>query len=196
MQRPLYMRPQDALEYGIIDEIIKPNAAKQEKAVEYWVRSGRAESEGRLEQWQEYLSLQEEYALKDSFKKVRVWQVKVVGVSHLRGVEAVRNGRSLGRSMQASPSLGLTSNPTPRGGGQGLQVGGHWQGTTAVYLVSFSLCVPVFVVSPAGHKKLSSHRLWAKSCGTATVRLPVICWGSQRRTRQIWSSSRAPFPLR
>lgn len=70
MQRPLYMRPADALEYGIIDEIIQPNEVKQQKAIEYWVKSGRAESEGRLEQWQEYLSLQEEYALKDSFKKV------------------------------------------------------------------------------------------------------------------------------
>jgi len=69
MQRPLYMRPQDALEYGIIDEIIKPDEAKQQKAVQYWIKSGRAESEGRLEQWQEYLSLQEEYALKESFKK-------------------------------------------------------------------------------------------------------------------------------
>lgn len=149
MQRPLYMRPQDALEYGIIDEIIEPNEDKavrgraggyggegdeteladgvgrahmcvhmctrchlaavrnglapnkatdlaqsvlfvsaplypfdpcpspsvafsslvvpglppailppQEKAAQYWIRSGRAESEGRLEQWQEYLSLQ------------------------------------------------------------------------------------------------------------------------------------------
>lgn len=70
MQRPLYMRPRDALEYGIIDEIIQPDSAKQQKAVEYWVRSGRAESEGRLEQWLEYLALQEEYALKDGFKKV------------------------------------------------------------------------------------------------------------------------------
>jgi len=76
MQRPLYMRPQDALEYGIIDEIIQPDANKKQKAVEYWVKSGRAESEGRLEQWQEYLALQEEYALKDSFKKV-VGQVRV-----------------------------------------------------------------------------------------------------------------------
>ncbi|EFJ48165.1 hypothetical protein VOLCADRAFT_74777 [Volvox carteri f. nagariensis] len=70
MQRPLYMRPRDALDYGIIDEIIQPNAEKAEKAAQYWIKSGRAESEGRLEQWQEYLSLQEEYALKDSFRKV------------------------------------------------------------------------------------------------------------------------------
>ncbi len=70
MQRPLYIRPQDAIDYGIIDEVIKPNAAKQRKAVEYWVKSGRAESEGRLEQWQEYLGLQEQYALKDSSKKI------------------------------------------------------------------------------------------------------------------------------
>ncbi|KAG2496818.1 hypothetical protein HYH03_005224 [Edaphochlamys debaryana] len=70
MQRPLYMRPRDALEYGIIDEIIEPDRDKQEKAAQYWLKSGRAESEGRLEQWNEYLSLQEEYALKDSFRKV------------------------------------------------------------------------------------------------------------------------------
>lgn len=70
MQRPLYMRPRDALEYGIIDEIIEPNAQKVEKAAAYWIKSGRAEGDGRLEQWMEYLSLQEEYALKDSFRKV------------------------------------------------------------------------------------------------------------------------------
>jgi ATP-dependent protease ClpP protease subunit len=28
MQRPLYMRPQDALQYNIIDEIIQPNEDK------------------------------------------------------------------------------------------------------------------------------------------------------------------------
>lgn len=70
MQRPLYMRPRDALEYGIIDEIIEPDQDKKEKAVQYWIKSGRAESEGRLEQWNEFLSLQEEYALRDSFRKV------------------------------------------------------------------------------------------------------------------------------
>lgn len=32
--------------------------------------AGRAESEGRLEQWYDYLSLQEQYALQDSYKKV------------------------------------------------------------------------------------------------------------------------------
>jgi ATP-dependent Clp endopeptidase proteolytic subunit ClpP len=97
MQRPLYMRPQDALEYGVIDEIIQPDAIKQQRAVEYWVKSGRAESEGRLEQWQEYLALQEEYALKDSFKKVigqdlrdsyREVSEKVLGRSR-RGQEAM-----------------------------------------------------------------------------------------------------------
>ncbi|GLC52457.1 hypothetical protein PLESTB_000631200 [Pleodorina starrii] len=70
MQRPLYMRPRDALEYGIIDEIIQPNEDKVTKAAQYWIKSGRAESEGRLEQWQEYLGMQEQYALKDSFRKV------------------------------------------------------------------------------------------------------------------------------
>lgn len=69
MQRPLYMRPRDALEYGIIDEIIQPNQIKHDKAVQYWLKSGRAESEGRLEQWAEYLQLQEQYALKDHFRK-------------------------------------------------------------------------------------------------------------------------------
>lgn len=71
MQRPLYMRPMDALEYGLIDEIIAPNEDKERKAISYWARSGRAESDGRLEQWQEYLALQEEYALKDAFKKTQ-----------------------------------------------------------------------------------------------------------------------------
>lgn len=33
------------------------------RAQAYWVKSGRAESEGRLEQWQEYMALQEQYAL-------------------------------------------------------------------------------------------------------------------------------------
>ena len=31
MQRPLYMRPQDAIEYGVIDEIIQPDARKTAK---------------------------------------------------------------------------------------------------------------------------------------------------------------------
>lgn len=78
MQRPLYMRPRDALEYGIIDEIIQPNATKQEAAAEYWIKSGRAESEGRLEQWAEYLSAQEEYALKDAFRKANAQSVREV----------------------------------------------------------------------------------------------------------------------
>lgn len=29
MQRPLYMRPKDALEYGLIDTIIEPDRAKE-----------------------------------------------------------------------------------------------------------------------------------------------------------------------
>ena len=81
MQRPLYMRPQDAIEYGLIDEIIEPDRDKQSKAVQYWIKSGRAESDGRLEQWQEYLSLQEKYALKDAFRKVvsqvRPWDTEM-----------------------------------------------------------------------------------------------------------------------
>ncbi|KAF5839186.1 ClpP/crotonase-like domain-containing protein [Dunaliella salina] len=60
MQRPLYMRPQDALQYNIIDEVIQPNRMKEEKAAAYWLKSGRAETEGRLEQWFEYLSLQQQ----------------------------------------------------------------------------------------------------------------------------------------
>lgn len=76
MQRPLYMRPKDALEYGLIDEIIEPNAAKQAAAALYWLRSGRAESEGRLEQWKEYIDLQESYAMRDSFRKVRAQELR------------------------------------------------------------------------------------------------------------------------
>eukprot|EP00882_Tetradesmus_deserticola_P020769 GHRQ01022442.1.p1 GENE.GHRQ01022442.1~~GHRQ01022442.1.p1 ORF type:complete len:194 (+),score=87.53 GHRQ01022442.1:67-648(+) len=76
MQRPLYMRPQDALEYGLIDEVIAPDADKAEKASSYWLKSGRAESDGRLEQWREYLELQEKYSMKDQFKKVRAQQLR------------------------------------------------------------------------------------------------------------------------
>lgn len=61
---------QDALEYGLIDEIIQPDAAKSAKAAAYWVKSGRAETDGRLEQWKEYIDLQEKYSMKDQFKKV------------------------------------------------------------------------------------------------------------------------------
>jgi hypothetical protein len=70
MQRPLYMRPQEAIEYGLIDEIIAPNREKQQAAAAYWIKSGRAESEGRLEQWVDYLQQQELYNLKDARKKV------------------------------------------------------------------------------------------------------------------------------
>lgn len=55
---PLLQPPQDALEYGLIDEIIQPDAAKQAAAAKYWLQSGRAESEGRLEQWKEYIDQQ------------------------------------------------------------------------------------------------------------------------------------------
>lgn len=61
---------QDALEYGLIDEVIAPNAGKAEKAAAYWLKSGRAEGDGRLEQWQEYLELQEKYSMQDQFRKV------------------------------------------------------------------------------------------------------------------------------
>ncbi len=47
------------------------------RATAYWVRSGRAESEGRLEQWYDYLALQEKYALEDSGRKA-VAQVRVM----------------------------------------------------------------------------------------------------------------------
>lgn len=106
MQRPLYMRPQDALEYGIIDEIIQPNAMKQQRAVEYWVKSGRAESEGRLEQWQEYLALQEEYALKDSFKKV-------LG-QDLRDSYREVSERVLGRSRRAKETMAKFREQVPQ----------------------------------------------------------------------------------
>jgi hypothetical protein len=64
---------QDALEYGLIDEVIQPDAGKAAAAASYWLRSGRAESDGRLEQWKEYLELQEEYTLKDAVRKVGGW---------------------------------------------------------------------------------------------------------------------------
>lgn len=40
MQRPLYMRPQDALQYNIIDEIIQPDQDKVARAEAYWIKSG------------------------------------------------------------------------------------------------------------------------------------------------------------
>ena len=55
----------------MIDEIIAPDAEKAAKAANYWLVSGRAESDGRLEQWKEYLELQEKYGMQDSMKKVR-----------------------------------------------------------------------------------------------------------------------------
>lgn len=76
MQRPLYMRPKDALEYGVIDEIIQPDSAKAAAAAQYWLRSGRAESEGRLEQWKEYIDQQEALNMKESFRKVRAQQLR------------------------------------------------------------------------------------------------------------------------
>lgn len=76
MQRPLYMRPKDALEYGLIDEIIQPDPGKAAAAAQYWLRSGRAESEGRLEQWKEYIEMQELYSMKDSFRKARAQQLR------------------------------------------------------------------------------------------------------------------------
>lgn len=47
------------------------------QAVQYWIKSGRAETEGRLEQWQEYISLQEKAALQDAFRKTvaQVWSL-------------------------------------------------------------------------------------------------------------------------
>lgn len=43
---------------------------RQVRAARYWLRSGRAEADDRLEQWQEYLEVQETYAMRDSFRKV------------------------------------------------------------------------------------------------------------------------------
>lgn len=71
MQRPLYMRPSDALEYGVIDEIIQPNRRKARAAAAWWVKSGKAEADGRLEQWREAVELQEEWLMKDSFRSAR-----------------------------------------------------------------------------------------------------------------------------
>lgn len=71
MQRPLYMRPEDALEYGVIDEIIQPNRRKAAAAAAWWVKSGKAEANGRLEQWREAVELQEEYLMRDSFRAAR-----------------------------------------------------------------------------------------------------------------------------
>lgn len=69
MQRPLYMRPEDCLEYGLIDEIIEPDPVKVAKATNYWRKSGRAESDGRLEDWQEYVLLQEQELIKAQQRK-------------------------------------------------------------------------------------------------------------------------------
>jgi hypothetical protein len=71
MQRPLYMRPADALEYGVIDEVIQPNRRKARAAAAWWVKSGKAEADGRLEQWREAVELQEEWLMKDAFRSAR-----------------------------------------------------------------------------------------------------------------------------
>jgi hypothetical protein len=64
------------------------------RAAAYWVRSGRAESDGRLEQWYEYLALQESAALGEAARKETA-QVTLgggggrwhgVGVAHAGGV--------------------------------------------------------------------------------------------------------------
>jgi len=97
MQRPLYMRPQDALAYNLIDEIIQPDMAKSAKAAAYWVKSGRAESEGRLEQWQEYLALQEQYALQDSFRKTVAQDLRE---SYREGAQRALAGTNLAARQQ------------------------------------------------------------------------------------------------
>lgn len=97
MQRPLYMRPVDALEYGLIDEVIKPDQAKQRRAIDYWVRSGRAESEDRMEQWSEYLQAQEDRQMMEQAKKVRVQEFR-------RSSRDVRKGL-LSRSSAVKKSI-------------------------------------------------------------------------------------------
>lgn len=75
--------------------------------MQYWIKSGRAESEGRLEQWNEFLSLQEEYALRDSFRKV-VAQVRRTSFHtrmHLVHAYMCQNSQvDAGRAPQASLS--------------------------------------------------------------------------------------------
>lgn len=77
----------------------------------YWLKSGRAESEGRLEQWQEYLGLQERYALKESFKKV---------------VAQVRREGGWRRT-----AIGVRSMSSKRGGGSQLGLGFGGKGVVA-----------------------------------------------------------------
>lgn len=46
-----------------------PHLLQATKAAQYWLKSGRAESDGRLEDWAEHFELQEERALRDNVRK-------------------------------------------------------------------------------------------------------------------------------
>jgi len=118
MQRPLYMRPEDALEYGVIDEIIRPNRKKAAKAAAWWVKSGKAEGDGRLEQWRESVELQEQHLMRDAFRGARAQALRAAYSDATD--EAERQAPPpAGRWEAAAERLRANLPPELLGGGEG-----------------------------------------------------------------------------
>ena len=82
--------------------------AKEDRAAAYWLRSGRAETEGRLEQWYEYLSLQVRgvavavaVAAVVVVVVVVVWMVVTAGKWEVAGPEVVWMAAAAGERKMA-----------------------------------------------------------------------------------------------
>jgi enoyl-CoA hydratase/carnithine racemase len=106
----LPLHPQDALEYGLIDEIIAPDKAKAAAAAQHWLRSGRAESEGRLEQWKEYIDMQARPGGYGRFLGGGAGEVSALGGGLVRRREGARAVR-LRNGKRANVTAALTPPP-------------------------------------------------------------------------------------
>lgn len=139
---------QDALEYGLIDEVIAPNADKAEKAAAYWLKSGRAESDGRLEQWQEYLELQERYSMQDQFKKVR-GAAKGQRCHGIVTVGATTEGWAMSWSVGCAEGVCSTACRSGGMGTEGTHVSQSGQPHTSSTL-TICTTAPIVLLSPRG----------------------------------------------